>query len=234
MAELDALQFNLVIDANVFRACRESGVSKIVRASSVSVYPADRQQALGAVFKEDDFYPINPEGGYGWAKLMGEIQLGMMEDCKCVIARIFNAYGEHCEYERTAQVVPALTRTAINYPKEDFVWGDGKQTRNLIHIGDCVDALLKMEESATYPPLILNIGNEKTTTIKELAETIVKVSGKSVPVRYVETCRTCQQSSRYQQGRERFGLAANYKPNQRTSEDIQMDWVSMFLCWQWG
>ena len=64
------------------------------------------------------------------------------------------------------------------------MWGVGKQTRNLIHAGDCVDVLLKMEESATCPTLILNLGNEKTTTIKELAETIVKMSGKSVSVRY--------------------------------------------------
>jgi len=184
-AELDALQSNLAIDVNVFRACREVGVKKIVYASSVSVYPIDRQQRLGAIFKEDDIYPINPEGGYGWAKLMGEIQLGMMEECRSAAARIFNAYGEYCEYEGTAQVVPSLIRKAIRYPEEEFVvWGDGSQTRNLIYIQDCIDALLKMEEKASYPPLILNLGNEKTTTISELAETIVKVSGKRIEIRY--------------------------------------------------
>jgi GDP-D-mannose 3',5'-epimerase len=160
-------------------------VKKIVYASSVSVYPIDRQQKLGAVFKEEDIYPINPEGGYGWAKLMGEIQLGMMEECRSAVARIFNAYGEYCEYESTAQVVPALIRKAIKYPEEEFVvWGDGTQTRNLVYIKDCVDALLKMEEKASYPPLILNVGNERTTTIRELAETIVKVSGKKIEIKY--------------------------------------------------
>ena len=184
-AELEALQSNLAIDVNVFRACREVGVKKIVYASSVSVYPIDRQQKLDAVFKEEDIYPINPEGGYGWAKLIGEIQLGMMEECRSSAARIFNAYGEYCEYEDTAQVVPALIRKAIRYPEEEFVvWGDGSQTRNLIYIHDCIDALLKMEEKASYPPLILNVGNEKTTTIKELAETIVKVSGKKIEITY--------------------------------------------------
>jgi GDP-D-mannose 3',5'-epimerase len=184
-AELDALQSNLAIDVNVFRACREVGVKKIVYASSVSVYPIDRQQRLGAVFREEDIYPVNPEGGYGWAKLVGEIQLGMMEECKSAVARIFNAYGEYCEYEGTAQVVPALIRKAVRYPDEEFVvWGDGSQTRNLIYIQDCIDALLKMEEKASYPPLILNVGNEKTITIRELAETIVKVSGKKIKIRY--------------------------------------------------
>jgi len=184
-AELEALQSNLAIDVNVFRACREVGVKKIVYASSVSVYPIDRQQRPGAMFREEDIYPISPEGGYGWAKLVGEIQLGMMEECKSAAARIFNAYGEYCEYESTAQVVPALIRKAIRYSREEFVvWGDGSQTRNLIYIQDCIDALLKMEEKASYPPLILNIGNEKTTTVRELAETIVKMSGKKIEIRY--------------------------------------------------
>jgi GDP-D-mannose 3',5'-epimerase len=184
-AELEALQSNLAIDVNVFRACNEVEVRRIVYASNVSVYPIDRQQRLGAVFKEEDIYPVNPEGGYSWAKLMGEIQLGMMEKCRSAVARIFNAYGEYCEYEGTAQVVPALIRKAIQYPGEEFVvWGDGSQTRNLIYIQDCIDALLKMEEKASYPPLILNVGNEKTTTIRELAETIVKVSGKRIEIRY--------------------------------------------------
>ena len=62
--------------------------------------------------------------------------------------------------------------------------GDGSQTRNLIYIQDCIDALLKMEAKASHPPLILNVGDGKTTTIKELAETIVKVSGKRIEIRY--------------------------------------------------
>jgi GDP-D-mannose 3',5'-epimerase len=184
-AELEALQSNLAIDVNVFRACKEVEVRRIVYASNVSVYPIDRQQRLGAVFREEDIYPINPEGGYGWAKLMGEIQLGMTEECRSASARIFNAYGEYCECEGAAQVVPALIRKAIRYPEEEFVvWGDGSQTRNLIYIQDCIDALFKMERKASYPPLVLNVGNEKTTTISELAGTIVKVSGKKIEIRY--------------------------------------------------
>ena len=62
--------------------------------------------------------------------------------------------------------------------------GGGSQTRNLIYIQDCIDALLKMEGKTSYPPLVLNVGNEKTTTIRELAETIVKASGKKIEIRY--------------------------------------------------
>jgi GDP-D-mannose 3',5'-epimerase len=184
-AELEALQSNLAIDVNVFRACREVGVKKIVYASSVSVYPIDRQQSLGAVFRERDVYPINPEGGYGWAKLVGELQLSMMETCESSVARIFNAYGPFSEFGASAQVVPALIRKAIMYPKEDFVvWGDGQQTRNFLYIADCIDALLRLEQRARFPPLILNIGNPLTIKLEELAEIIKNVSRKDMPIRF--------------------------------------------------
>ena len=183
-AELDALQSNLSIDANVFRACVETGVKKAVYASSVSVYPMDTQDRPGATFAESDTKPINPEGGYGWAKLIGEVELEMMAT-KSAAARIFNAYGEFSEYGKTAQVVPALIRKAINYPREEFVvWGDGSQTRNLVYVGDVVDALIRMESYVSSPPLILNIGNERTVTVGELAKLVVRVSGKKIKVRF--------------------------------------------------
>ncbi|MHB8565650.1 MAG: NAD-dependent epimerase/dehydratase family protein [Nitrososphaerales archaeon] len=184
-AELDALQSNLEIDRNVFRACLENGVKKVIYASSVAVYPIHLQQTLNAIFSEPDLNPINPDGGYGWAKLLGEIQLDLMDGCKSSIARIFETYGEYSDFGETAHVVPALIRKAVNYPREDFVvWGDGNQTRNLMYIADCVEALVKMEEKADYPPVIMNIGNPRTVTIRELAETIVKVSGKEIPIKF--------------------------------------------------
>jgi nucleoside-diphosphate-sugar epimerase len=54
LAELVALQTNLVIDANVFRACIINKVKKLVYASSVAVYPMDKQYSPNAVFSEND------------------------------------------------------------------------------------------------------------------------------------------------------------------------------------
>jgi GDP-D-mannose 3',5'-epimerase len=184
-AELEALQSNLAIDTNVFRACNECGVKKIVYASSVSVYPIDLQQKASATFSESDVSPVNPEGGYGWAKLIGEIQLDLTENCRSGIARIFNAYGEFSEFGRTAQVIPALIRKAVRYPDEEFVvWGDGTQSRDFLYVKDCVEALLKLEDKASYPPLKVNVGHPDTVSIRELAELVVQVSGKSIEIKF--------------------------------------------------
>jgi len=185
LAELRALQDNLVIDANVFRACVEAGVEKVIYASSVSVYPIDMQQKSGVVLSEDDLGYYNPEGGYGWAKLLGDIQLGWMKGVNTAIARIFNVYGPCEPLDETAHMIPALIRKAILYPKEDFVvWGDGNQSRCLIYVSDCVDALVRLEEKASNPLAVVNLGSDQPVPVRVIAEKIVGISGKDIDIKY--------------------------------------------------
>jgi nucleoside-diphosphate-sugar epimerase len=185
LAELLALQANLVIDINVFRACLESGVERLVYASSVSVYPIDRQQSYGVVLKEEDLRYINPEGGYGWAKLLGEVQLKWMKDMKVGIARIFNVYSEGEDPTGVPHVIPDLMRKAVLYPDVEFqVWGDGQQTRDFLYVADCVEALLKLEEKASWPPVVVNIGSGHALSIETVAKKIVELSGKSIQAIY--------------------------------------------------
>ena len=181
MGELLSLQTNLVIDANVFRAALHAGVRKLVYASSVSVYPMELQRSHGAVLKEDDLRFASPEGGYGWAKLMGETQLQLVTGMAVGIARLFNIYGECAEPEEDALVVPALVRKAVLFPQEEFrVWGDGSQTRDLLHAADAVEALIKLEEKASTPPVIVNIGSGEPMPVSVLTEKVVRHSGKDI------------------------------------------------------
>lgn len=194
MAELEAFQTNLLIDTNTFRACIQNRVKKIIYASSVSVYPIHLQNRHDVVFSEDDCpIPakgsktpiINPEGGYGWAKLMGEIQLHWIKDIQVGIARIFNIYGENGALGESAHVVVALMSKAIRYPEEEFiVWGDGKQSRDFLYVQDCVEALLLLEEKVSTPSVVVNIGSGKAVTIGSLAEQIIKISGKKIQPKY--------------------------------------------------
>jgi nucleoside-diphosphate-sugar epimerase len=186
MAELTTLQRNLAIDANVFRVCLEDGVQKLVYASSCAVYPMDRQYAQGAVFVEGDLTSINPDGGYGWSKLLGEIQLGWMKGIDIGIARIYSAYGENEPIEEgKAHAIGDLTRKVVLSTQPELkVQGDGTQSRDFLYVADCADALLRVEEKASSPPLIVNIGSGRPTSIGTIAEKLVALSGKDIRLTY--------------------------------------------------
>ncbi|HEY78834.1 MAG TPA: NAD-dependent epimerase/dehydratase family protein [Dehalococcoidia bacterium] len=185
-AELTTLQRNLAIDANLFRICLEEGVKKLVYASSCAVYPMDRQYSHGAVFREDDFNATNPDGGYGWSKLLGELQLGWTKNIGIGIARIFNAYGENEPLEEVrAHAIGDLTRKVVLSTQPELkVRGDGTQSRDFLYITDCADALLRVEEKASSPPLIVNIGSGRPTGIGTIAEKLVALSGKDIRLTY--------------------------------------------------
>jgi GDP-D-mannose 3',5'-epimerase len=183
--ELRALQANLATDANVFRACLESRVRKLVYASSSAVYPIDMQQRDGVVLSPESLEYYNPEGGYGWSKLLGEMQLGWMPSLAIGIARIFNCYGENMHLGENTHAIPDLIRKAIRYPAEDFVvWGNGRQSRDFLYVSDCVAALLELERKAGTPPVIVNVGSGRPVTVASIAKNITRISGKKMTIIY--------------------------------------------------
>lgn len=184
--ELQALMTNLTIDANVFRACMENGVKKLIFASSAAVYPVNIQNmSYEVVLSEDMLTSHDPDGGYGWAKLMGETELQWMKGMGIGIARIFNVYGRNSKTDSQSHVVIDLMKKVLMYPREPFIiWGDGRQSRDFLYVSDCVDSLIKLEEKSTCPPVVVNVGSGEATTISTLAEKIVQTSGKKVQITY--------------------------------------------------
>jgi nucleoside-diphosphate-sugar epimerase len=182
--ELAAMLANVAIDANVFRASAENGVRRIIYASSVSVYPFDRQLGEHVKFREEDAEAkVNPEGGYGWSKYIAEKELSYMSDVRVGIARIFHAYGKNIYIKPDrSQVIASLMRKAIRYPKEDFVvWGNGLQRRCFVYVDDVMDALFSLlghvEKKGS---LTVNIGSTEEVTVIELAKMIIALSGKEI------------------------------------------------------
>ena len=186
--ELMALQSNVVIDSNVFRACLEDGVNRVIYASSVSVYPFDEQLGSRAQFKEEDAGgKVNPEGGYGWSKYIGEKQLAYMSDISVGVARIFHAYGKNI-YLRPdrSQVIGSLIRKAIRYPREDFVvWGNGRQRRCFVYIDDTLDALFRLQSHVEKKGnLTVNVGSTEELTVNDLARLVIALSTKDIHVKF--------------------------------------------------
>lgn len=186
--EVSTLQSNIAIDVNVFRACAENRIRRVVYASSVSVYPIDEQQGSRVRFREaDSERKVNPEGGYGWSKYIAEKQLSMMPEVSSGIARIFHAYGSNIYLKPDrSQVIASLIRKAVRYPREGFsVWGNGEQRRCFVYIDDVIDALFRLFDcTAKRGSLTVNIGSTEETSVRELAQDVVEVSGKKIPIRF--------------------------------------------------
>jgi UDP-glucose 4-epimerase len=182
-AELYTMQTNMKIDANVFKACIENKVKTLIYTSSVSVYDMDKQRHLGAVFNETDATGRNPDGGYGWAKLITERQLEWLcqRGVNVGIARIFSAYGENEPLEKgKAHLIGDVCRKLIEGVNPLEIVG-GEQTRDYLYIDDCVDCLVKIGEYAKKHNFsVFNIGSGIPTSVHEVVHKLILASGKSI------------------------------------------------------
>ena len=113
----------------------------------------------------------------------------MEKECgiPCCTLMFHNVYGAPCDYGERSQVIPALIRKAVNYPSEPFnVWGSGLQGRAFIHVNDIVNALcLALDKGWGHGHI--QIGPSVCTSIKEIAETVVAISGKEIDIFYDTT-----------------------------------------------
>lgn len=97
---------------------------------------------------------------------------------------LHNVYGTPCDLGPRSQVIPALAKRVCRYPREPFtVWGSGRQGRAFLHVEDAVRAIqLGMQKGFGAGPI--QIGPDRCTSIRDIAETLVRISGKKIPIRY--------------------------------------------------
>lgn len=178
---------NVLINSNTIDLARRLKVKGFIYAGTACSFPLELQNSFEyKLLKEEELYPANPESAYGWSKLMGIYETGLLEkeyDIPSLSLIFHNIYGAPCDFsEAKSQVIPALIRKAINYPKEDFVvWGSGKQGRAFLHVDDVVNALILGMKKGLGKGYI-QIGPDYSTTIAELAHHVVEISQKDIKV----------------------------------------------------
>lgn len=183
---------NLLINSNIIAAVRRNPVKGFIYVGTACSFPAELQSGVDArPLKEEDQYPASPESSYGWSKLMGEYESFLMEQetgMPVSVLTLHNVYGTPCDFgAEKSQVIPSLVRKAIEYPKNNFVvWGSGDQGRAFVHVDDVVDALVLAMEKGLGKGLI-QVGPDRCTTIKEIAELINEISGKNMNIVYDKT-----------------------------------------------
>ncbi len=183
---------NLMVAANVVHAAHTHGVQKLLFLGSSCIYPKHAEQPM----REDALLTglLEPTNApYAVAKIAG---IKLCESYNRQYGRDYrsvmptNLYGPGDNFHpENSHVIPALLRRfheAVRQGKEEVViWGSGTPMREFLHVDDMAAASVHVMElnEATYgantQPMCshINVGSGVDCTIRELAETIARVTG---------------------------------------------------------
>jgi UDP-glucose 4-epimerase len=168
----------------VMEAMRDTGVRRVVFASSGALYGQQSRQPI-----DESFMPA-PNSPYGVSKIAAEYYvstLGGLYDIETVSLRIFNAYGPGQELPPSyPPVIPQLLKQALGGGSL-VIFGDGSQTRDFVYVDDVVDALVLAATATEVNRAVINVGSGQEVSINELASRVGRVTGKRVGVLHNQT-----------------------------------------------
>jgi GDP-D-mannose 3',5'-epimerase len=180
---------NVLMNTYMLEASRLNNVKRFLFSSSACIYPIHKQTRPDIKgLREEDAYPAEPDSFYGWEKLFTEkvceaYQRDYGMDIR--IVRYHNIYGPEGPYKGGREKAPAAICRKVaeaSDPGEIVIWGDGKQTRSFCYIDDAVRGTVMLMESDYDKPI--NIGSDRLVTIDELADIIIRISGKRITKKY--------------------------------------------------
>jgi UDP-glucuronate decarboxylase len=130
---------------------------------------------------------IGPRGCYDEAKRCGEAYVNAYKNqygLDTRMARIFNTYGPRMRFDGIyGRAIPRFIDQALQ-GKPITVFGDGSQTRSFTYLTDQVEGLLRLAALDRAKGCVVNIGNDKETTVLEMAKMVLKLTNSSSGIEY--------------------------------------------------
>ncbi len=177
-----ALAVNVGGFLNVLEAARQSGVRRVIYASSSSLYDCRRLP-----FKETD--QPSPLNFYAVTKLMTEDLAGLYLrefGLDCVGMRYMSVYGPHEVFKGVYANLVSQFLWGMQKGEPLVVYGDGSQTRDFIFVKDVVDAnMLAMQHAGNHLGGVFNVGTNKETSLNSLIQVLSQVLGVKANIKYV-------------------------------------------------
>ena len=175
-----AFDVNIAGMFNVLEACVRNNIKRLVWSSSASVYG----NALTIPMTEE--HAFNNRTFYGATKIAGEQMARAFNDrygLNYVGLRYMNVYGPRQDYRGAyvAVIMKMLDRIDRNEPP--VIYGDGSQTYDFISVEDTARAnlcALRADTTDTY----YNVGSGKGTTVREIAEKLLALTGSPLNAQY--------------------------------------------------
>jgi len=170
----ESFNINVVGTSNVFEAAKIKKINKIIFASSASVY-GDPDEL--PITEESPIKPITPYciGKFTTEKI-AEFY-ARFHNIDYIGFRYFNVYGPRQNVDAYYTNVVILFLKRIMNNESPIINGDGKQSMDFINVKDIAIAnVLALETNVKNE--IFNLGTNKSTTVAQLADILVKASGK--------------------------------------------------------
>lgn len=174
-------QVNLGGSINVFNAARANRVP-VVYASSAAVYGDNAETPL----KESAV--LRPLTAYGADKLGSELHArvaSFVHGVPTTGLRFFNVFGPRQDSSSPYSGVISIFADKVSKQEPLGIYGDGDQVRDFIYVKDVVQYLLAAMENVSVTPAVYNVCTGRSSTVNQLARTIMSVSGKQVGMHYL-------------------------------------------------
>ncbi|MFA0052396.1 GDP-L-fucose synthase family protein [Vibrio breoganii] len=183
---------NLMIESNIIHAAHSNGVQHLLFLGSSCIYPKFAEQPMtekalltGILEETNEPYAIAKIAGI---KLCESYNRQYGRDYRSVMPT--NLYGLNDNFHpQNSHVIPAIMRrfheAKLNGDKEVVVWGTGTPMREFLYVDDMAAASIHVMEldvetyEANTEPMLshINVGTGVDCTIREMAETMAKVTG---------------------------------------------------------
>jgi UDP-glucose 4-epimerase len=175
-----AFDVNIRGTFNVLEACVKKGVKRLVYSSSASVYGDAVREPM------DEEHPFNNKNFYGATKIAGEAMARAFHHrygLNYVGLRYMNVYGPRQDYQGAYIAVIMKMLDAIDRGEGPTVLGDGSEAFDFVAVEDCARANVCAMKADTTDRFY-NVGTGKRTSLKELAEKLIEITGCEKEIRY--------------------------------------------------
>ncbi|UYN97334.1 MAG: NAD(P)-dependent oxidoreductase [Enhydrobacter sp.] len=178
---VSSIMDTLRVVANVLEAASKRRLKRLVMISSCTLYPS-----LPRPIVEDDMMVGDPPAqwfGVGWMHRYTELQLRWhveyLQTIQAgIVLRPTLIYGRYDDFSpASGHFVPSLISKIVNRERPIEIWGDGEQSRNLIHGSDVAGAVLAALDAQLPRHSVFNVVSPEDTTVNEAVAHLLEIDG---------------------------------------------------------
>jgi len=169
----DAFHVNVQIVSHLLESLRKKEIRNLIHFSSSEAYGTAVEVPMG------EEHPLRPHTSYAAGKAAADLLIHSYQESfgvNTLIIRPFNNYGPRQNEGSYAALIPITIKKLLD-GKSPVVHWDGKQTRDLIYVGDTVRLTVTLAKSRKLSGGVVNVGTGQEVSIYKVVNALCKIAG---------------------------------------------------------